>query len=172
MNPLSLASIAIPPWAKWVAVAALAVAIWAHGWVTGNNNGIQKYVEYVAEQATASIKIIRGQERIVVQVEEKIRTVVQTIREKGETIIKEVPVYVTDADNDRCIVPVGFVRHHDAAAGNTTPGPAEESDRADSGYTLDQVAETSAANLTTLDECRSKLDGWREFYAKVKALRD
>lgn len=38
------------------------------------------------------------------------------IRTITQTLIEKVPVYVTPAADARCIVPLGFVREHDAAA--------------------------------------------------------
>jgi hypothetical protein len=55
---------------------------------------------------------------------------VQVIEKRGQTIIKEVPVYVTNDDDAHCIVPAGFVRLHDAAAAGAdlrqSPGVADE----------------------------------------------
>ncbi|HDR9512016.1 hypothetical protein C5615_37425 [Burkholderia cepacia] len=82
---------------------------------------------------------------------------VQVVREKGDTIIKEVPVYV-DREADRaCVVPVGFVRVHDGAAGNVPVGDPGSTDAAPSGITLSAVAATIAGNYTTCHENAEQL---------------
>ncbi|MDR8106980.1 hypothetical protein KPB04_35255 [Burkholderia cenocepacia] len=82
---------------------------------------------------------------------------VQVVREKGDTIIKEVPVYV-DREADRaCIVPVGFVRVHDGAAANVPVGDPGSADAAPSGVALSAVAATVAHNYTTCHENAEQL---------------
>ncbi|HEJ2438996.1 TPA: hypothetical protein SLZ45_000437 [Burkholderia multivorans] len=82
---------------------------------------------------------------------------VQVVREKGDTIVKEVPVYV-DREADRaCVVPVGFVRVHDAAAANVPVGDPGSADAAPSGVALSAVAATVAGNYTTCHENAEQL---------------
>ena len=72
---------------------------------------------------------------------------VQIVRERGDTITKEVPVYVTPTADAACTVPVGFVQLHDAAAASIAPtGTAGNPDAPAAGITLSAVAETTAAN--------------------------
>jgi len=82
---------------------------------------------------------------------------VQVVRAKGDTIIKEVPVYV-DREADRaCTVPVGFVRVHDGAAANLPVGGPRNADAAPSGVALSAVAATVAGNYTTCHENAEQL---------------
>ncbi|MGS0892724.1 hypothetical protein ACVBGC_09295 [Burkholderia stagnalis] len=82
---------------------------------------------------------------------------VQVVREKGDTIIKEVPVYV-DREADRaCVVPVGFVRVHDAAAVNMPVGDPGRADATAAGVALSAVAATVAGNYTTCHENAEQL---------------
>ncbi len=46
---------------------------------------------------------------------------IRVVREKGETIIKEVPVYVPVQADAACTINRGFVRLHDAAAAGELP---------------------------------------------------
>ncbi|MBN4688707.1 hypothetical protein, partial [Escherichia coli] len=62
---------------------------------------------------------------------------VRVVRERGATITKEIPVYVTARADARCDVPAGFVRVHDAAAANLPLGePAGDPDAPAPGITL------------------------------------
>lgn len=75
---------------------------------------------------------------------------VQVVRERGATIVKEVPVYVTATADSACTVPAGFVHLHDAAAsGDAIAGFAGDPDAPAAGVTLSAVAETTAANYAT-----------------------
>ena len=74
---------------------------------------------------------------------------VQTIRVKGDTLIKEIPRYVPAPADAACPIPVGFVRLHDAAAAGTLPDPDPgDADAAASGLALSAVAATVAGNYT------------------------
>lgn len=74
---------------------------------------------------------------------------VQVVRERGATIVKEVPVYVTANADAACTVPAGFVHLHDAAAsGDPLAGIAGDPDAPADGVTLSVVAETVADNYT------------------------
>lgn len=72
---------------------------------------------------------------------------VQTIRLKGDTIIKEIPRYVPVQADASCVVPHGFVRLHDAAATGTVPDPGTgDTDAAPSGVALSSIAAAIADN--------------------------
>lgn len=76
---------------------------------------------------------------------------VTVIRERGQTIVREVPTYVTPAADTRCTVPAGFVSLHNAAAQGAVPDPAAagSADAPAAGVALSTVASTVAANYTT-----------------------
>ncbi|UEP28267.1 hypothetical protein [Burkholderia sp. B21-007] len=94
---------------------------------------------------------------------------VQVVREKGDAIIKEVPVYV-DREADRaCTVPVGFVRVHDGAAANMPVGDPRGADAAPSGIALSAVAATVTGNYTT---CHENAEQLTALQARVRDAED
>ncbi|UVE66947.1 hypothetical protein L2Y90_07495 [Burkholderia pyrrocinia] len=82
---------------------------------------------------------------------------VQVVRETGDTIIREVPVYVGREADRACVVPVGFVRVHDGAVANVPVGDPGSADAAPSGVALSAVAATVASNYTTCHENAEQL---------------
>lgn len=93
-------------------------------------------------------------------------------REIFITLQKEVPVYVTSLADSRCIVPSGFVQHHDAAAAaRAAPDPAAAggSVDADSGVALSAVAGTVAVNYAICHDAIAEVRRWREWYAEFSA---
>lgn len=89
---------------------------------------------------------------------------VQVVRERGATVIKEIPVYVTPTADAACTVPAGFVRIHDAAAqGTPLDGPAGDPDAAASGIALSAVAEVTAANYGTCHEYAAQVIGLQDY---------
>jgi hypothetical protein len=92
-------------------------------------------------QAQATVKV-------VTQYVDRVRVV----RAKGDTIIKEVPVYVPVQADAACTINRGFVHLHDAAAAGELPEPARDADAAAAG-----VAGTVAANYQTCHENAEQL---------------
>ena len=101
------------------------------------------------------------------QVEEA-KTEIQIVT---RTLIKEIPIHVTAQADAHCVVPLGFVRLHDAAA---TGGPApsyasgESPDQA-SGTDLSGVAATVTDNYGYTRELETQVNGWIDWYERVKA---
>ena len=92
---------ALPWWVTWVALAALVTAAAGWGYVRGARSVQADWNAATAEQSSvvARVRVAQAQvtERVVTQYVDRVRTV----REAGETIVREVPVYVPaqcDAD--------------------------------------------------------------------------
>lgn len=114
---------------------------------------------------TAELDQARKSERIVVRYVDR----VQVIRERGKTITKEIPVYVTVESDARCSVPAGFVWLHDAAAANVPLGePAGDPDAPAAGVALSTVAETVAGNYGIAHELRAQVIGLQEYVASLE----
>ena len=107
-------------------------------------------------QAQARVKVIT---QYVVRV--------RIVREKGETIIKEVPVYVPVQADAACSINRGFVRLHDAAAAGELPEPARDADVASAGIALSAVAGTVAANYQTCHENAEQLRALQAWVSEI-----
>ena len=91
------------------------------------------------------------------------------VRTETVRIVQEVPKYVTPLADSRCVVPVGFVQHHDAAWGLSALPPAAGGlvDKP-SGIPLSRVESTVAENAGAAREWRAEALGWRKWYAARK----
>lgn len=92
-------------------------------------------------------------------------------REVFITLERKVPVYVTSLADSRCIVPRGFVLHHDAsAAARDPPDPAASggSVDADSGLALSTVERTVSGNYAICHDAIAEVKRWREWYADFR----
>jgi len=129
-------------------VVLLALAAGLAWWATDRYNAAvdrADRAEDAARNLRVQLKNAKGATVTVTQYVDR----VQTIREKGDTIIKEVTRYVPAQADAACVVPLGFVRLHDAAAAGAVPDPgAGDADAAPSGVALSAVAGTVAANYT------------------------
>lgn len=95
---------------------------------------------------------------------------VQVIKERGATIIKEVPVYVSAQADAACTVNAGFVRVHDASARSLpAPEPSGAADEAPSGIALSTVAATTAANYT---DCNANAEQLSQLQVYLQAYQE
>ena len=129
-------------------VMLLAVAAGLAWWATnGYNAAVDRAnkAETTAGELRTQLNNAQGATVTVTQYVDRERV----IRIKGDTIIKEVPRYVSVQADAACVVPRGFVRVHNAAAAGTVPDPnTGDADAATSGIALSAVASTVASNYT------------------------
>lgn len=140
-----------------IALASAAVA----GHQYSENAWEKRFTELKAQEAEqiAKIKELEVQSQKV-NVETVIKYVdrVQVVKEKGATIVKEIPVYVSAKSDDRCTIPTGFVRSHDAAANpDSVPTTATESYDSATDVKLSTVAETVVDNYVKYHEVVEQL---------------
>jgi hypothetical protein len=155
---------AIPRSAGIVAALALLAIIWAHGWKTGwsHHEVRTEKARLVAENALAGlIKRKREIKEVVVYKHvDRWRTVV----EKGDTIVKEVPVYVTRQADAQCTLTRGFVSVLDAAASNTPLRAASgDLDAPATGLKASDVARSVSGNYTTCHTTAEQLRALQEW---------
>jgi len=142
---------------RWLAITALGVALVGFGWVKGAGH-VQAQWDAAIQQQTLQVATIRERQaqtsvKVVTQYVDRVRV----IREKGDTTIQEVPVYVPVQADAACTINRGFVRVHDAAAAGELPEPARDADAAAAGIALSAVVGTVASNYQTCHENAEKL---------------
>ncbi|MDT3735563.1 MAG: hypothetical protein ROZ00_05010 [Denitratisoma sp.] len=153
-----------------IGILLVALALVAFGWVKGNEHGTQKLIDYQGAQAKAAVKIAAAQGAVTTRVEVRVRERIRIVREAGETIVKEVPVYVTPEADAACAVTRGFVRLHNAAAAGEIPGPPGLGDGAAGGVALSAVAATVVHNYATALGWREQLLGCQAWIREQQAI--
>lgn len=149
-----------------LAVVVIAGLVYALGWLGGAGHELDRAKQLETKQLRKAFE--QGQalgtvrDRVVTEYVDR----VQVIEKTGRTIIKEVPVYVSEAADRACPVPAGFVRLHDAAAANVPPsGSAGPADERAAPVALSAVAATVAGNYT---ECHANAEQLRQLQAYVR----
>ena len=146
------------PWPyRLLALAVLGVALVGFGWIKGASHVQAQWDAAVQQQALQAAAARERQAQATVKVVTQYVDRVRVVREKGQTIIKEVSVYVPVQADAACSINRGFVRLHDAAAAGELPEPARDADAAASGLALSTVAATVAANYQTCHENAEQL---------------
>lgn len=93
------------------------------------------------------------------------------IRTRTETLTREIPRYITAADDARAVINTGFVRLHDAAAlGLAPPAPDPGADAAPSGVALSAVARTVADNYGACHLWRAQVIGLQDYVTSITGV--
>lgn len=160
------------PWPyRLLAFAALGVALVGFGWIKGASHVQARWDAAIQQQALQAAAARERQAQATVKVVTQYVDRVRVVREKGETIIKEVLVYVPVQADAACTINRGFVRLHDAAAAGELPEPARDADAAAASLALSAIAGTVADNYQTCHENAEQLralQAWVRMVASVK----
>jgi hypothetical protein len=167
---MSLLNFVLPWWARWLVLASAAAVFGTICYNKGKQVKGEEHLAYVAEQAQRTSKIAKAQQVVVAQTQIKYVDRIKTVYAKGETIEKQVPIYITSADAARFAVNAGFVRLYDAAWKGVAPGPATDSDREPAGISLAQVVEADVSNATSCRAWRELALGLREHYLRLQSV--
>lgn len=158
------------PWPyRWLALILLAVALIGFGWIKGAGQVQAQWDAAVQQQALQAAAVGERQARATVKVVTQYVDRVRVFREKGDTIIKEVPVYVPVQADAACTINRGFVRLHDAAAAGDLPEPAGDADAAAAGIALSAVAGTVAGNYQSCHENAEQLRALQVWISEMAA---
>ena len=158
------------PWPyRLLALAALGLALVGFGWVKGARHVQAQWDTAVQQQALQVAAARERQAQATVKVVTEYVDRIRIVREKGETIIKEVPIYVPVQADAACTINRGFVLLHDAAAAGELPEPAGDADAAAAEITLSAVARTVAANYQTCHENAEQLRALQEWVTGTMA---
>jgi hypothetical protein len=151
-----------------LAVPVLVLLSWRMGYKAAQSDARDLEAERLSQAFEQGQALGTVRDRIVTQYVDR----VQVIRERGATLIKEVPVYVSAKADAACVVNAGFVRLHDAAAGNLpAPEPSGAADEAPSGIALSAVATTTAANYTDCNANAEQLSKLQEIVREYQEYR-
>jgi hypothetical protein len=163
----------IIPIGVWKWLAAITAAL-AAVWFVYHKGELHERGKWEALQAANNLYAAQvGQRRaeattrVVTQYVDRVRAV----RGKSETITKEVPIYVNQNDDHRCIINNGFVRLHNAAATNELPSSTSGANEAPASVALSTVAETVAENYGTCHENAAQLEALQEWVRAQEVVK-
>lgn len=134
-----ITNLIIPPWAKYVALAGLFVAVWFHGYV----KGLEKSANV---QIVETIKIIKQQGEVTTKVVTKYVEKAKAQEKVTETIKKEGQSYAIKFADDNYIFNNYFVRLYDASITGSLPALSSGDDADPSGVEVSEVLGVSIHN--------------------------
>jgi len=137
---------------RWLAILALAAAMYATGWVKGASHAQARQQAELGARHIQLAQVRQSQAEATVQVVTRYVDRIQTVRAAGVTLIKEVPVYVPA---DSPALPGGFRLLHDAAARGELPDATSAADAP--AVPAPDLASTIAANYLVCRENAEQL---------------
>lgn len=157
------------PWPyRLLALAALGIALVSFGWLNGASHVQAQWDAATAAQQLAMAEVQIRQAEATVQVVTKYVDRIQVVREKGDTLIQEIPVYVPVQADAACTVHRGFVSLHNAAAAGELPESARDADAPAEGLALSAVATTVVSNYQTCHENAEQLKALQDWIRETR----
>ena len=153
---------------RLLALAALCIALIGFGWHKGASHVQAQWDAATATQQQALAQAQFRQAEATVQVVTQYVDRIQVVREKGDTLIQEIPVYVPVQADAACTVHRGFVSLHDAAAAGELPKPARDPDAPAEGLALSAVAATVVTNYQTCHENAEQLKALQDWIRQTR----
>jgi len=161
--------VSVVPWPyRLLAFAAFGIALVGFGWLQGAS-----HVQAQWDAATAAQQQVQAQEQIrqaeaTVQVVTQYVDRIQVVREKGDTLIQEIPIYVPVQADAACTVHRGFVSLHDAAAADELPTAPGDADAPAEGLALSAVAANVVTNYQTCIENAEQLKALQDWIRQMR----
>ncbi len=155
------------PWQVYAVVGVvIAFFLWGSFQFNRGEAAVQKLWDQANAASQATIDgIANASQNVTEQVEIRYVDRVVTVRERGDVIIRKVPVYIPV---DSCNLPGGFRLLHDAAATNAIP----DATRIPYAATVpaQDAARTVAENYRTCHEIRVNLMGLQEWVRRQEQV--
>jgi len=153
---------------RLLVLTALGIALFGFGWFRGASHLQSQWDAATAAQQHTQAQVQIQQAEATVQVVTKYVDRIQVVREKGETLIQEVPVYVPVQADAACTVHRGFVSLHDAAAAGELPTAPRDADAPAEGLALSAVAATVVTNYQTCHENAEQLKALQDWIRQTR----
>ncbi len=135
--------------------------------------GISNQERWEAKVADAKLEMAKkdtASAEASTKVVTKYVTKIEVVKEKGDAIIKEVPIYVTKDADSKCVIPNGFVLLHDSASRNEVPDSTRGVDAGASEVKLSGVATTVTENYTTYHKVAEQLRSLQEWIKEQQRI--
>lgn len=146
-----------------VALITGAIAFAVHERSVGRDN-------YKKEIEKTQIKYTADTKKVTTEVVTKYVDRVKVVKEKGDTIIKKVPVYVTVKDDSMCTVNNGFVRLWNSANQMSVPGASSSADGSPSAVVLSDIAAQHSKEATICAGTEAQVNGLQNWIKEQQAL--
>jgi predicted membrane metal-binding protein len=160
----------LPTWAlRLLGWLVLVMVLFGLGWFKGTHHVQAKWDAAIKLQSQQTAAERESQVQSSIQVVTRYVDRTRVVRERGNTIIQEVPIYVSQEADQFCTINHGFVRLHDTAAANQLPTASRDTDATAAELALSTVADTVARNYQTCHENAEQLKALQEWVREMQS---
>lgn len=142
-----------------ISVIVLSFSLYIEGGISNQIEWEAKVAQVKLDMAVKQVASADATAKVIVKYINKI----QVIKETGDAIIKEIPIYITKIDDSKCVVPNGFVLLHDSASRNEVPITSSGIDETASTVKISAVANTVIENYTTYYQLAEQLKSLQDW---------
>jgi len=154
-----------------IQIAALLLIIFG-GYMEGSISQRKYWESKVAQVELELAKKEVESEKITVKIVTEYIDKIKIVKEKGDTIVKQVPIYITEKSDANCIISNSFVLLHDSASQNEIPNTSGIIDENPSEVKLSEVAETVSTNYTRYYELVEQVKALQKFIIEQEKLHN
>jgi hypothetical protein len=144
----------------------LVFGVYMEGGVSNQEKWQAKVAEVKLEMAKKDTASAEATTKVITEYVTKI----QVVREKGDTIVKQIPTYITKDADAKCDVSNSFVMLHDSASQNEIPDSTRTIDAGTSKVKISGVAETVIDNYTTYYEVAEQLKSLQQWIKSQESI--
>jgi hypothetical protein len=149
-----------------VSVIVLAFSLYMEG-------GISNQAEWEAKVAQVKLDMAKkdvASAEVTTKVVTKYVKQIQVVKETGDVIIKQIPMYITKNDDSMCAIPNGFVMLHDSASRNEVPDTTRTPNAGTSDVKISEVAGTVVENYTTYYQLAEQLKALQDWIKEQQRI--
>ena len=147
-------------------VIILAFGLYMSGGASNQERWEAKVAEVKLEMAKKEAASAEASTKVVT----KYVTKVEIVKEKGDSIVKQIPNLISQDADAKCAVPNGFVLLHDSASRNEIPDASGNVNEGTSDVKLSGVAKTVTENYTTYYQVVEQLKSLQEWVKEQKRI--
>jgi hypothetical protein len=139
-------------------------------YMEGGVSNQEKWEARVAEVKLEMAKKEAASAESSVKVVTKYITKVEVVKEKGDSIAKQIPNLISATADGQCVIPNGFVLLHDSASRNEVPDASGATNERASDVKLSGVGKTITENYTTYHQVAEQLRSLQEWVKEQKRI--
>jgi hypothetical protein len=127
--------------------------------------------EYAAQVASTQVHYKAQAKKVTTEVITKYIHDIQVVREKGNTIIKKVPIYVTVKDDAACTINTGFVSLWNDSNSLRVSSPSRKPDDSPSSVILSDVAAQHVTEANIYHETATRLIALQDWIRRQQQVK-
>jgi hypothetical protein len=149
-----------------IGIVLISFGLFFEGAASNEQTWLAKVKEVETKIVEVEVKSVQENVKIVTKYVDRIKVV----KETTDAIIKEIPVYITKADDAKCELPNTAIVLHDSSSQNAIPPSTGNITPGASDVKASELITTVIENYGTYYEVREQLKAWQEWYRIQKKV--